>query len=329
MRIRVLFLGGTISMTAASAAGPGVVPALGGAELLRDLGDLAVAGVRVDPVDLARVDSSALGFAQCQETFELADEAVRSGEADGVVVVQGTDTLEETAYFWDLQWPHAAPFVVTGAMRPPETAGADGPANLRSAVAVAASGEFTDQGVLVVVGDEVHAARYVTKRHSWSPAAFVSPDLGPVGQLGERGPVCAARVARREVLPAPAQLRRVALVRASLDDDPRLYQAAGDLADALVVEGFGAGQVRPDVGPLLVALARDRPVVLASRTGAGGVATGTYRGPGAGTDLVAGGVVSAGRLSGLKARVLLQLLVSGLQPATAEEVRLAFGHHGD
>jgi L-asparaginase len=306
-------------------AGPGVVPTLGGAELLDDF---AAQDVRVDPVDLARVDSSALGFAQCQETLELASAAVLAGEADGVVVVQGTDTLEETAYFWDLQWSHAVPFVVTGAMRPAGAAGADGPANLRSAVAVAASPDFAHQGVLVALGGEVHAARYVTKRHSWSPAAFTSPDLGPVGHVGERGPVCSARVARREALPAPVRLRRVALLRACLDDDPRLYRAAGELADALVVEGFGAGQVRPEVGPLLLELARDRPVVLASRTGAGGVATGTYRGPGSGTDLVAGGVVPAGRLSGLQARVLLQLLVSAARLPTPQEVALAFGRHG-
>ncbi len=331
-RIRVYFLGGTISMTAPphssadSVASPGLAPTLVGPDLL---GALDLPGdVVVDPVDVTQVDSSALTFTTCLQTLALADEAVESAEADGVVVVQGTDTLEETAYLWDLVWRHSAPFVVTGAMRAPESPGADGPANLLAAVSVAASPDCADQGALVVIGDEIHAARYVAKRHASSPAAFVSPGFGPVGQMQEAAPLLSARVPRRAVLAVPTHHRQVALVRAAIGDDARVYRAAADLADALVVDGFGAGQVRPEVAEVLLDVARDKPVVLASRTGAGAVATSTYGGRGSGTDLVAGGVVPAGRLSALKARVLLFVLVSGAEPASRADVAEAFAYHG-
>jgi L-asparaginase len=326
-RVRVFFLGGTIAMTRAGTPGHGALePELGGPRLLA--GVPTPAGVVVDPVDVASVDSSALTFETCLDTFARADAAVRQGEADGVVVVQGTDTLEETAYLWDLLWPHVHPFVVTGAMRPPDVPGADGPANLLAAVTVAASEVAADMGVLVVIGDEAHAARHVAKRHTTSPSAFVSPDLGPVGRVQEAVPVLSARVPRHEPLPAPEGGATVAMLRASLDDDPALYRAAAEVSDGLVVDGFGAGQLRPEAGEVLARVARHKPVVLASRTGAGPVATRTYGGPGSGTDLLARGLVPSGRLGGLRSRVLLWVLLAGQRRPDRDEVLRVFARHG-
>ncbi len=326
MRIRVLSLGGTISMTRALApAGPGAAPMLGPDDLLGAVPSLE--GVTVETEEVARLDSSDLGFVHCYETLRLASQAVGDG-VDGVVVVQGTDTLEETAYVWDLLWPHSAPFVVTGAMRPSDAAGADGPANLLAALRVAASPAVRDQGVLVVLADEIHAARHVAKRHASSPAAFVSPDVGPLGRVGESVPMLDVRVPRRTPLPLPTREGRVGLVRASLGDDPGFYRAALEHADALVVEGFGAGQVGPGVASVLLEAAPRTPVVLASRTGAGAVATRTYTGPGSGTELVAGGVLAAGRLDGLKARVLLHLAMCRESTPHAGELAALFAEHG-
>ena len=326
-RVLVLFLGGTISMTGGNGEpGLGLRPALAGAELFRALP--LPADVQVEAVDVARVDSSALTFATCLDALARADAAVRRDGCDGVVVVQGTDTLEETAYLWDLLWPHPQPFVVTGAMRPADVPGADGPGNLLAAVTLAASEQGRDAGVLVVIGDEIHAARYVAKRHSSSSSAFTSPDFGPLGRMSEGRPAVVAGTPRHDVLPVPARVARVALVRATLDDDPELYRAAAALSDGLVVEGLGAGQVRPEVAEVLVELVRDRPVVLSSRTGAGTVATRTYAGPGSGSDLVARGLVPSGRLDGAKARVLLSLLLPGVHPPAHDAVAAAFAHHG-
>lgn len=323
--VRVVFLGGTISMTG-EADGGGLRPTLAGSDLLAALP--LPDDVALDAVDVALVDSSALTFETCLEALAAADTAVRTEEADGVVVVQGTDTLEETAYLWDLLWPHDQPFVVTGAMRPADAPGADGPANLLASVVLAASEHGGHAGVLVVMGEEVHAARHVAKRHFPSRAAFVSPEHGPVGRVHRGRPSLEVRLPRHDVLPLPTRSSRVALVRAALDDEPELYAAAAALSDGLVVEGFGAGQVRPEVAEVLVGLARDMPVVLASRTGAGAVSAHTYSGPGSGSDLVAQGLVPSGGLDGLKARVLLRLLLSSEPPPGRDEVAAAFRRHG-
>jgi L-asparaginase len=328
-RVRVLFLGGTIAMTKDELTGGELLPELSGSELLA--GVPLPTDVVVEPVDVVRVDSSALTFDTCLHALDLADEAVQDG-VDGVVVVQGTDSLEETSFLWDLLWAHDEPLVVTGAMRSPDHPGADGPANLVAAVAAAASSRCRDQGVLAVVGDEIHAARFVAKRHASSPAAFGSPELGPVGRFSEGTPVLLARLERRTPLARPVRADRpwprVGLVTAGLDDDPSAYLAVAGVSHGLVVEGFGAGQLRPEVADALVDVAARMPVLLASRAGAGAVATRTYGGPGSGSDLHRRGLVPTGHLGALKARVLLRLLLAagsgGDAVATRQTVDMAF-----
>ena len=116
------------------------------------------------------------------DLLRLRDEIahrVADGSA-GVVVTQGTDTIEETAFALDLMWPGDTPIVITGAMRNPSLPGADGPANLLAAVRVAATIQARRLGVLVVFNDEIHAARFVSKTHTSSLSAF---RLSPAGRL--------------------------------------------------------------------------------------------------------------------------------------------------
>ena len=122
--------------------------------------------------------------------------AVRDG-AHGVVVTQGTDTMEETAFLVDCLWDDDAPFVFTGAMRNPTLPGADGPANLTAAIRTAAVDAARGRGAMVVFNDEIHAARFVRKTHSTSPAAFRSPDAGPIGHVVEGVPRFLTDVSRR------------------------------------------------------------------------------------------------------------------------------------
>src|SRR5690606_31568090 len=120
------------------------------------------------------------------DLYALAEEIERcfAAGSSGVVITQGTDTIEETAFCLDLLLDTSKPVVVTGAMRNPTLPGADGPANLEAAITVAVD-EARPEGVVVVLGDEVHAARWVAKSHSTVPSAFCSPGRGPMGIVAE------------------------------------------------------------------------------------------------------------------------------------------------
>jgi L-asparaginase len=162
-----------------------------------------------------------------------------------VVITQGADTIEETAYLLDLTHDRPEPIVVTGAMRNPTLAGADGPANLLAAVQTAASPDTRGLGTLVVFADEIHAAARVRKTHTTSGHTFVSANSGPLGYLVEGQPRILNTPASRTLVPASAEARpiEVGLVTITLGDTGTVLRAAADHCDGLVVAGFGVGHV--------------------------------------------------------------------------------------
>jgi L-asparaginase len=324
-RVAVLGLGGTIAMSAGTG---GAVPALAAEQLLAAVPGLSGTGITVTARDVRRLPGASLTF----EDVAVAAAAVRTelaAGADGVVLVQGTDTIEETSYLLDLGHPGRQPVVVTGAMRNSSLAGADGPANLLGAVQVAADPLLRDQGVLVVMADEIHAARRVRKTHTSSPATFRSPVAGPVGYLVEGRPRLLSRLGHRTVVPPPApgaRRPRVGLVTITFSDDGELLRGLADRYDAVVVAALGAGHVpAPLVGPIRQ-LTERIPVVLASRTGAGPTLATTYGFPGSERDLLAAGVIPAGFLDAAKARVLLYAVLGAT--GDRELIAAAFGVAG-
>ncbi|HEY0718348.1 MAG TPA: asparaginase [Streptosporangiaceae bacterium] len=325
MKVVLFTLGGTIAST--HAAG-GVTPQLTGADLLTSVPGLDRAGAGLDVHDFRQVPSSSLTVADIVDLAAAIRDRTGAG-ADGVVVSQGTDTIEETAFLLDLLYDGDAPVVFTGAMRNPTLAGADGPANLLAAVTVAASPQARGLGCVVVFGDEIHAARFVVKAHTTSVSAFISPPAGPLGLIAEGRAVVLTRPPRRPALPravpaagAPGWAVRTGLVTMVLGDDGALLEAAAGRFDGLVVAGFGAGHVPAAVVDRLGRLAQCIPVVLASRTGAGMVLARTYAYPGSELDLRARGLIGAGFLDPLKARLLLHLLLAG--GAARDEIAAAF-----
>ena len=181
-RVMVLGLGGTIAMTPSETGG--VVPKLSVRQLVESVPGLADMGVELDVRDFRQVASVSLTFEDLRELLATIEEHLATG-VDGVVITQGTDTIEETSYALDLAYGGAAPVVVTGAMRGAAQAGADGPANLLAAVRVAAHPNARGHGVLVVMADEIHAARHVRKTHTTSLHTFQSPNFGPLGHVVE------------------------------------------------------------------------------------------------------------------------------------------------
>jgi len=321
VRVVVFGLGGTIAMGPSDVGG--VVPALSAQELVAAVPGLGGLGIELEVVDFRRVPGASVTF---EDVAALAA-AIREVRADGVVVTQGTDTIEETSYLLDVGYGGDMPVVVTGAMRNPTLAGADGPANLLAAVQVAASAEARGQGCLVVFADEIHAARRVRKTHSTSVATFRSPNGGPLGYVVEGAARMLQRVERRAAVPFVAgNAAKVAVVTALLGDDGSVFDGLADRVDGVVVAAFGAGHVPVTWVEPLTALVERVPVVLASRTGGGSVLEGTYGFAGSEQDLRERGLISAGFLDPLKARLLLRALLGTGVNSTA--VRAAFTEAG-
>jgi len=304
-----------------------VRPTLGADELTASVPGLdQVADVL--PSTLATVPSAHLGPADVVGFGQWAAAAVRGADGaagvDGAVLVQGTDTIEETAYLLDLLWDRPEPLVVTGAMRPAQAAGADGPANLLAAAVVAGSPAARGRGVLVALDDDVHAASRVRKRDSTAPHAFGSEPFGPVGRVLERGVTFVSPAVRWPALPAPDLARepRVALLETHLGDRGELLRLVADAGyDGVVVAGFGVGHLSEEMAEVVGDLAARLPVVLASRTGSGPVLRSTYGFPGSEQDLLARGAVPAGWLDPRKARLLLWALLAGdTEPAHLRHV---------
>jgi L-asparaginase len=314
-------------MTSTSADGQGVRPSLSAEQLLTAVPALDdIAELRA--TTLNTLPGASLTFEDVIRALDWARAEVAGGAA-GAVVIQGTDTIEETAYLLDLYWDSPAPLVVTGAMRSPQLPGADGPANLVASVQVAADEAARHRGVLVVLNDEIHAARRVRKMRASGPDAFASPSFGPLGYVDERRPVYRGTAADRTTLrlPDPFAPPRVALLETYLGDDGAVLDviAASGFRGA-VLAGFGVGHVSSSLASAAERAAASIPVVLASRTGAGSTHRNSYSFDGSESDLIAKGAIPAGWLDARKARVLLACLLAG--GATTEDIRAEFDHRG-
>ncbi|BAP85349.1 asparaginase [Paucilactobacillus hokkaidonensis JCM 18461] len=237
---------------------------------------------------------------------------------DGIVVTHGTDTLEETAYFLDLTLHVDCPVVVTGAMRSSDQTSADGPANIRSATLVAASKKATNQGVMVVLNDQIFAARFVTKTHATNLATFQAPLSGPIGAIVDDKVHFFTRLPKQEVYPINHVTKKLYLLKAFAGmngDLLELIEQAG--VNGLVIEGFGAGNLPPAVLPALKQLIADQvPVALVSRSVNGSVAP-IYAYEGGAKQLQALGVILSHNLNGQKALIRMQIgLSAGMSGTT-------------
>ncbi|MGW7645440.1 asparaginase [Streptomyces bobili] len=303
-RVAVISLGGTIAMTTHTDGG--ATPTLSADDLVAAVPGLADMGIQVEVHDFRRLPGASLAFS---DLLELAIK-VQTLSVDGVVITQGTDTIEETAYLLDLVTNADTPIVVTGAMRTASMAGADGPANVLAAIRVAASNEVRGTGCVVVFAEEIHAARWVRKTHATSPTAFTSYP-GPIGYVAEERVRITARPAPSPVIDprGATSTARTAIYTVGLGDDGTLLHALGDHVDGLVIAALGAGHVPMACVDALSDLAKRMPVVLTTRTGSGPVLRRTYGFPGSESDLLGRGLISGNTLDPIKARILLQLLL--------------------
>jgi glutamin-(asparagin-)ase len=275
----VLALGGTIAGSAASAIdSTGYRAATSGVDDLIAAVPEAGTLVRLTGEQFANMDSSDLTDGVLLALARRVDEIVADDGVDGVVITHGTDTMEESAYFLNLVLSSATPVVLTGAMRPATALSADGPMNFYAAVAVAAAASSAGRGVLVVMNDEIHSARDVTKTSSTRVGAFESP-YGPLGVVVAGRPLYYRSVARPHTTATEFDiadidsLPRAGIVYAHSGIDESLTTILDAAAwDVIVHAGFGNGTVANRViAPLEAARAAGTIIVRATRTGSGHV----------------------------------------------------------
>ncbi|MGH7630964.1 MAG: asparaginase [Gemmatimonadales bacterium] len=325
--IHLLFTGGTISMQRDTAAG-GNLPAHGGERLV----ELAPGLHRVAPFrieDWARLPACHLGPDRLWALRERVREVeegigVPGGRVpDGIVVAQGTDVLEETAYLLARTLDPRVPVAITGAMRTSSDDDWDGPRNLVDAATVAASAESAGRGVMVVFAGKVFAGQEAVKVHTVDPDAFAAPHGPPVGRVGNGQVQYDLPVRPPARLPASGLSARVALIPAVVGDDGRMLDLARPHYDGCVLIAFGSGNSPPGLVPAVARwLDEGKPVVLASRCPEGPV-TPLYAFDGGGARLVALGVIPAGPRTPSQARMELAIALSAgvAYGASAEPAR--------
>ncbi len=316
-KVAVLTTGGTVAMRHDPARG-GAVPALSTADLTAVLPpgapELAVE-------EVCNLPSSHFTLGDLWHIRERAAAWAADPEVSGIVITHGTDTMEETVYLLDLTVPGETPLVLTGAMRTASEVGADGPANLWAAVRVAASPRSRGLGAMVVLNDEIHAARFVTKTDTLSTATFQSPGWGPLGRV-EGDQVHIPWRLPRELIPCSRPEERVVLIKLAVGMGAELLEdALARGARGVVLEALGASRVPPWWLPVIErAIAAGVAVVIASRCPSGRVWD-AYGYVGSHRTLREMGCLFSPGLNGPKARIRLMVVLGAAQD-TAEVAAL-------
>ena len=234
---------------------------------------------------------------------------------DGVVITHGTDTLEETAYFLDTMKIPPIPIVLTGAMRSSNELGSDGVYNYLSALRVASDDKAADKGVLVVMNDEIHAAKYVTKTHTTNVSTFQTPTHGPLGLIMKQEILYFKTAEPRVRFDLEHIQGLVPIISAYAGMTDELIDMLDlEQLDGLVIQAFGAGNVPKETAQKLEnLLQKGIPVALVSRC-FNGIAEPVYAYQGGGVQLQQAGVFFVKELNAQKARLkLLIALNAGLE----------------
>jgi L-asparaginase len=320
--VAILATGGTIAGAANSSVQAGYSSGQVGVKTLLDavpqLADIAT----ISGEQLANVGSQDISIEIWLKLATRINALLAQDNIDAVVITHGTDTLEETAYFLQLTVNSDKPVVLTAAMRPATALSADGPLNLFNAVAVAADPAAIGRGVLVVINDDIHGARAVTKTSTTDVQTFKSTEKGLIGTslYGSnsfyRGPY--KNTGKRPMfdISGVSSLPRVDVIYAGADTSADLIDAAVKLgARGIVIAGVGNGNMNKAMrAAASKAVAQGVSVVRASRVPFGTVGRNVE------VNDDKEGTIAALELNPAKARILLMMaLASGIPTNKMQE----------
>jgi L-asparaginase len=311
--IAVLATGGTIAGAQADATSAGYKSGTFSVnDLLAAVPQLAgIAEIRAEQV--ANVGSQNMTHDVWRALAQRVDTLCQDASVAGIVITHGTDTLEETAYFLSLVNRHDKAVVLVGAMRPATALGAEGPANLYNAVALARHPDARGRGPLVVMNEDIHYAREIQKIASAGLCAFASPNRGRAGVMHGGVPCFYSRNATTYgaqsefslALLEKAGWPRVDIVYAYANLQADVIDFLASAADGIVLAGVGDGNATDLAIEGLRRAADDGvAVVRSSRTGSGFVARDVE------VDDASLGFVAARDLNPQKARILLMLALT-------------------
>jgi len=312
--ILVLATGGSIAQTSPD------VPTLTGKSLLDAIPEFQdKSGIVVEQI--SQVSSPDVTADHWLALARRINMAAADDQIHGIVVTHGTDTLEETAFFLHLTVKSDKPVVVVGAMRRPNSLGADGAANLRDGIVIAGWAQARGRGVLVVLNSEIHSARDVTKT-TFNLDAFKSPDFGILGQMVGGRPCFYRQVERKHTLGTAfagdlPRLPRVAIVCSHVGVTPDILEAVATSGyEGIVWAGTGSGSLPLAIRPAATAIVKNGVAFLrSSRVNSGHVKRNDE------VDDDALGFITSDTLNPQKARILLMLsLTQTKDPVKIQEL---------
>lgn len=305
-KVAVIFTGGTISMKVDERLAA-AIPALSSEEIMSMVTNIdKVANIEI--VSFGRYPGPHMTPSRLLELSNIVKGLISRDDIHGVVITHGTDSLEETAYFLDLNINPTKPIVMVAAMRNSSELGYDGPSNLSSAICTAISDEAIDKGVLIVLNNEVNSARETTKTHTMSLDTFKSIEFGPLGIVDNDEVLFYRNIMKHEHIETDTIEESVELIKACVGSNSNYINFGIDNGvKGFVVEAMGRGNVPPDMVPgIQRAIEMKIPVVIVSRCPSGRVLD-SYGYTGGGKNLRDLGSIFGGNLNGQKARIKLML----------------------
>ena len=309
-KVTLIFTGGTIAMKVDKNL-DGAIPSLTPNDIVSTLSGIDVFD-NLDVYEFSRKPSPSITPIDMKRIASKVEEILDRQDSCGVVVVHGTDVLEETAFYLNAVINSDKPVVLTGSMKNASELGYDGLTNLVSSIKVCMSKDSIGLGTLVVMNDTINSAVEVTKTHTMSLDTFKSIEFGPLGMIDHHEVIYYRNITHSKKYNFDNKINdHTYLLKAYAGMNGMLIDhLVSRGAKGIVLETLGRGNVPPMMlDSISNAIKNDVVIVLVSRCYSGRVLD-TYAYPGGGKDLTKRGCILGGSFNGQKARILLMLAIS-------------------